>query len=106
MFRVFGKNILILKMGKNGFTHPKFFRPSSLASFLLTLNEVLNNYLRTTVQHSQHAFKSTETAIYQLIATKGEVNESKEMLISFDIERAFDDTLHVVIRNALKIRDI
>jgi hypothetical protein len=64
--------VFIPKSGRNFYSGPRDFRPISLASFLKTIEMLVNRYLRNEAlaqmplhpnQHAYQAGKSVETAL-------------------------------------------
>ena len=104
--------IFIEKAGKPDKTSPKTYRPIGLSSSFLKLGERLVNWhLKTTVLANgipkQHAFtlnRSTETAISELVnlLEKAKCNKMKAMVVSIDIEGAFDNVPFKVIEESLR----
>ena len=103
--------IFIRKQGKPDATNPKTYRPIGLSSSLLKLCErLLNWWLKSTVLKDgiprQHAFTaglSTETAISEItnLIEKAKHNKQHAMLLSVDIQGAFDNIPFSVIKEAL-----
>ena len=106
------ETIFIQKAGKETYSCPKSYRPIGLSSTLLKLCERLINWrLKSTILGNgipkQHAFtlgKSTESAISELVnfLEKAKCNGLKAMVISIDIEGAFDSVPFEVIRDSLR----
>ena len=105
------ETIFIQKIGKGDYTNPKSYRPIGLSSTLLKVCERLLNWrLKSTILSKgipkQHAFtlgKSTETAISEVVnlLEKAKCNGLKAMILSIDIEGAFDSVPFDVIKNSL-----
>ena len=105
------ETIYIKKAGKSDYTAPKSFRPIGLSSSILKLCERLINWrIKSTVLKNgipkQHAFtvnKSTETAISELVhfIEKAKYNNMKAIIVSIDIEGAFDNIPFEMIRESL-----
>ena len=103
--------IYIRKHGKPDSTNPRTYRPIGLSSGFLKLMERLVNWrIKSTVLlrgiPHQHAFtmgKSTETALSQLVhmLEKAKYSKLKAMIVSIDIQGAFDNIPFHVITEAL-----
>ena len=103
--------IYIKKGGKRQAKLPKSYRPIGLSSTILKLAERLINWqMKSTVLDKgipkQHAFTlglSTETAISELVnfLEKAKYNNMKAIVLSIDIEGAFDSVPFDVIRDSL-----
>ena len=106
------ETIFIEKAGKPDKCNPKTYRPIGLSSSFLKLGEKLINWrIKTTVLKDgiprQHAFtlnKSTETAVSELVhlLEKAKYNGLKALVISIDIEGAFDNVPFDVISDSLR----
>ena len=105
------ETIYINKPGKPDKESPKTYRPIGLSSGLLKLCERLINWrLKTTILKEgipkQHAFtlnRSTETAISELVhlLEKAKYCKLKALVVSVDIQGAFDNIPFHVITEAL-----
>ena len=105
------RTIFIEKGGDKPKTDPKAYRPIGLSSTILKLGERLINWrLKTTVLGRgiprQHAFtlgKSTETALSEVvhILEKAKYNNQKALVLSIDIQGAFDTIPFSVMKESL-----
>ena len=105
------KTIFIKKAGKPDKSNPKTYRPIGLSPTLLKLGERLINWeIKQTVLSegipNQHAFNtkySTDTAISELvhIIEKAKYLNQNAVIISLDIEGAFDNVPFHIIKDAL-----
>ena len=105
------KTIFIEKGGGKEKTDPKAYRPIGLSSSVLKICERMVNWrLKTTVLSQgipkQHAFtlgRSTETALSEVvhILEKAKHNGQKALLLSIDIQGAFDTIPFQVMKDAL-----
>ena len=103
--------IYIKKGGNRSNDNPKSYRPIGLSSAILKLSErLINWWLKNTVLAKgiphQHAFTlglSTETAISELVnfLEKAKCNNQRAIVLSIDIEGAFDSVPFDVIKSAL-----
>ena len=108
--------IYIKKAGNRSASNPKTYRPIGLSSSLLKLCERLINWrLKSTVLSKgipkQHAFtlgKSTETAISDLVnfMEKAKSNNQMAIVLSIDIQGAFDSVPFDVIRDSLEMHGV
>ena len=110
------KAIYIKKGGNRESNNPKSYRPIGLSSTILKLNERLINWrlkstvLSTGIPH-QHAFTlglSTETAISELVnfLEKAKYSGQMAMVLSIDIQGAFDTVPFDVIRDSLRAHGV
>ena len=107
------KTIYIRKPGKPDGESPKTYRPIGLSSCILKLCERLVNWrLKCTVQNQgipkQHAFtvnKSTDSALSELVNVleKAKYKGLKAMVLSIDIQGAFDSVPFDEIKSALQV---
>ena len=105
------QTIFIRKGGDRPLKEPKSYRPIGLSNSILKLCERMVNWrLKDTVLKSgvpkQHAFTlgySTETAISEIVhfLEKAKLNGQKAMLLSLDIQGAFDTVPFDVIKRSL-----
>ena len=105
------ETIYIKKANKPNYNTPKAYRPIGLSSSILKLSERLVNWrIKSTVLKDgipgQHAFtvnRSTETAISELInfIEKAKYNNMKAIILSIDIEGAFDNLPFEMIKESL-----
>ena len=103
--------VYIRKQGKPESDSPKTYRPIGLSSCLLKLCERLVNWrLKSTVLSKgipkQHAFtvnRSTESALSEVVNVleKAKLRGQKAMLLSIDIQGAFDSVPFDEIKSAL-----
>ena len=110
------KAIFIKKGGDRAQNSPKTYRPIGLSSTILKLCERMVNWrLKSTVLKSgvpnQHAFTlgySTETAISEMVhfLEKAKLNKQKVILLSIDIEGAFDCIPYDTIKQSLIDRGV
>ena len=108
--------IFIPKAGKASYSDPKSYRPIGLSSTMLKLCERLVNWrLKDTILKQgipqQHAFtlgKSTESAISELVnfLEKAKHLGMKAIVLSIDIEGAFDTVPFDVIKQSLIERGV
>ena len=105
------KTVFIRKAGNREPSNPKTYRPIGLSSSLLKLAERLVNWnIKETVLAKgiprQHAFTpnfSTETAISELVhlTEKAQCNDQYAVILSIDIQGAFDNVPFDVIKDSL-----
>ena len=110
--------IFIPKMGNRPNDEAKSLRPLTMSSILLKANEknidifMREEYLtKNPVHHKQYAYQQGKSAIHAIISVKMKVEkalQSKNIVagLAIDIEGAFDNTKHDVIKKALMKRKV